>query len=281
MSLRFCLLPLLASGLLAAPAAADRVLVAGAGGFVYQTNAAQDNFEYFACLCGGPINDLAADAEHLYAADEFGSVLIFDVDTGELQNVLPLPLGPLSSIAVGGGAIFVGTETALVARVDPVTGALLDTRPTPAGVRALVYHGGFVIAAGADNAVYRAPAASGDFTYFTCFCFSSIKDLAIDGQTLLVGDEFGIVAVASLSTGELLTAFWAGPLNAMAMQAGDLLVHAGAGAILRLDSTTGMPNGTGYTSPIDVRTMLVIQEGPATPPPPIRVNRVANFRRRP
>lgn len=280
MSLRSLVPPLLASCLLAATAAADRLLVAGADGFVYQADTSRGVFQYFACQCGGPINALAADRDRLYAADEWSNLLVFDVNDGALQASFPLPAAQINALAARDGVVYAGTEASLVLTIDAATGAVLASRTTPAGVRALRLHGNFLLAGGADGAVYRAPVAAGEFTYFTCFCFSGIQDIVVDGDGLVVGDQFGTTARVNAMTGGLMTAFWTSPMNALAVQGGDLLVHAGSGAILRFDSATGASLPGGYASPIDVRTMLVLPGEPSAPAPPL-LPRAASPLRRP
>lgn len=262
MTLPRAVLSLLALSLLAAPSAADRLLVAGPDGVVMQANTSDGVFESFA-QCSGPIVAMAADDERLYTADAFGQVLVFDVQDGALQSVFSPNLGQINALAAAGGSLFVGTEDALVVRLDPLTGIAIDKRVVPSAVRALLAHGGNLYAGAADTAVYRAPVADGSFEYFSCFCFFNIQDLIeVRGQIAIV-DEFGTVAVVGQS-GEILTAFSAGATNSMAELTGDLLFYyqGSGGAITRINPSTGQPHGVGFTSPIGVDVMLVIPEGP-------------------
>jgi hypothetical protein len=256
MSLR---LALSALALTAAPAhAGDRLLVAGAEGLVMQADADQGVFEYFACSCSGPIRAMSADLEHLYTLDELGLVSVFGLEDGALRNAFSPPLDGIDALAVRGGRLFVGTEEGTVARLDPASGAVLDVRTTPAGVRALLAQGRFLLAATADGAVYRAPLEQGDFGYFTCFCFFEIQAMTMVGSDLFIVDSFGTTARADGRTGELLQVFSVGPTNSMAASRGDLFFYYAGGAIPRFHAATGQPFPQGFTSPIDVRSMLVV-----------------------
>ena len=272
MSLRpLALVPLLASGVLAAPAAADRLLVAGPDGVVMQADTDlgvnQGVFEYFACQCSGPIQALAADGQRLYAADEFGQLLVFDVHDGDMLALFSTGLVQINALAAARGSVFAGLEDGTVARIDPLTGQVLGSRKVAAGVRALRAHNGFLFAAGADGAIYRAPVNQGDFNYFTCFCFFDIRDMAIIGGDLLVGDGNGIVARVSSHTGDIITAFFVGQMTSMTAIGNALFFYYESNeAPGMVDAMTGEPLGGGWASPIAVNAMLVI------PDPPVAVN---------
>lgn len=271
MSLRsLSLLPLFA---LAAPATAgDRLLVAGPDGFVMQADTDDGVFEYFACQCSGPIRALAADEQHLYTADESGLMLVIDVESGAVENFLFPGIGQINALAAAGGELFAGTEDGQVARLDPLSGQVLDGRLVPTSVHALFAHDGFLFAGGADGAIYRAPVAQGDFTYFTCFCFSTIRAIVEDADDLVIVDEFGIAARVSDESGEVLTAFFVGPTNVMAASDGRLLLYYDGGTIPLADAQTGQPLPGGFQSPIAVDAMLVIDERPQQKSPPVRRN---------
>lgn len=251
---------LAASAWLAASASADRLLVGGPLGSVFQTDTAVSQFEYFACQCGGPIQAMAADKQHLYTADAFGSILIYDVDDGVLEGGFGAPGGPATALAAANGALFAGDANGLVTRLDPASGNVVAARAIPSGVRALLSYRGFLFAAGNDGAIYRAPVESGDFTYFTCFCFFGIVDLQVAGDQLVVADQFGTIGLVSLTTGLIENAFWGGgQVNAMVVQDDSLLVHTTGAAIQRLSLVDGSPLPGGYSSPIEVSRMLVLR----------------------
>jgi len=261
MSLRS--LSLLACLALAAPVrASEHLLVAGVDGSVYRGDPRTGGFEYFACACLGPVNALAADRTDLFAADEFGQLLVVDVNTGVAKGLVATGLGEISALAATRAGLFAGTPGGLVARVDPTTGELLAQRPAPAGVRALASLGGDLFVAASDGAIYRAPLAGGDFTYFSCFCFSNLQSLVASGGDLFAADASGVVVRIEGASGALLAAQWTAPMTAMAMSGGDFLVHGGGGVIGRFDGETGQALGK-LESPFDVRAMLVLRE--ATP----------------
>lgn len=259
-SLALALVP----ALLTAPLAAERLLVAGPDGFVMAADTDHGTFEYYACLCSGPIRALASDERRVYTTDDFGQLLTFRLADGLLQGFASPGLGPIDALAASGGVVFAGLESGLVARIDPFTGTVLGTRTAPAGVRALLARDGFLIAAGADGAIYRAPIAGGDFEYFTCFCFFDVQAMAMAGDAIVVADGFGTVGRIDPDTGDILAAFFVGPTNSMAVADGDLLFYYAAGNIQRFDAQTGAPLPHGYKSPILVETMLVVPDRPGT-----------------
>jgi hypothetical protein len=266
MSLRtLSLSTLLAGAMLAGPATAERLLVAGPAGVVYQADTQDGVFEYFACACGGPIAAMAADKDRLYTADTLGQLLVFDVRTGALENIHTPPIAPITALATGEGFLFAGTQSAEIVRIDPATGGTLDSRALPAAVKALLGHRGYLYVATADSAVYRAPMSGGAFTYFSCFCFSNIQALAAQAERLFVVDAFGTAAHIDLATGDIISGAWVGPTNAVSLQGGDFLVHSGAGVIERRDVDTGEVQPGGFTSPIDIEAMLVLRDD-GTPP---------------
>ncbi len=257
------LVPLLAGGFFEAPLHADRLLVAGTDGFVMQADTADGVFEYFACQCAGPIIALAADRHRLYAGDEFGQLLVFNVHDGTMLGLFSPGIGPIQALAAAGGAVFAGTEDGQVAQIDLATGQVVGSRTAPSGVRAMLAQGGYLFVGGSDGAIYRAPVAQGAFEYFSCFCFFDIQAMVMEGGDLVIADGSGIVARVSDETGEILGAFSVGPTNSMATSDGALLFYyeGGGGAITRVDSRTGQPLEGGFTSPINVQVMLVIKDG--------------------
>lgn len=250
---------LVAGALLATSASADRLLVTGPQGMVFQADPEVGTFEYFACACGGPIEAMAADKERLYTADTFGNLLVFDVETGAILDIHTPPSGPFTSLTTGEGFLFAGNADGEVVRIDPATGGELDSRALPSGVAGLLAHRGFLYAAGADSAIYRAPTSGGQFTYFSCFCFFDLQGMAVQEDLLFVVDVFGTTAHIDLATGEIVSAVWVGNTNTLAIQDGDLLVHSGAGVIGRRDMATGQELPGGYQSPIEISAMLVLK----------------------
>lgn len=251
---------LLALALFSGIANADRLLVAGPAGMVFQTDTETGHFQYFACACGGPIQAMAADEERLYTADSLGQILVFDVENGDLEAIHAPPFAPMTALATGEGFLFAGNQDGLIVRIDPDTGNALDSRAMPAGVNALVGHRGYLYAAGSDGAVYRAQMSGGAFTYFTCFCFFDIKGMAAQGELLYVVDTFGTAGHIDLANGNIISSSWVGPTNAMVLESGDFLLHPGGGLIERRDVDTGQVLPDGYTSPIDITAMLVLRD---------------------
>ncbi len=262
MLLRPLSLSLLALSALAAPAAADRLLVAGQDGFVVQADMEQGSFTYFACACaGGPIDALAHDGQRLYAAGSNGQISVSSLATGDLQNIVFPEVGGIVALAAADGTVFAGTAAGLIATIDPLSGAVLDTRTLPTGVNALLVHKGFLLAAGSDGAIYRAKAEQGAFEYFTCFCFFDIRDLTASGGEILAGDGFGTVARIDPASGNIQSVFSVGQLGSMTAGRDALLVYYGP-EIPRFNLLTGQQLAGGFTSPIDVGAMLVVRDTP-------------------
>jgi hypothetical protein len=260
MSLRlpvFASLAVLAS---ATPAfGGERLLVGASDGAVHRANAS-GGFDYFTCSCIGPASALAAHGQELFVASELGGLMVSDLRTGTPTSIAFMTLaGPVSALAAGPAGLFVGTTTGEVARVVPATGEVLDVRLTPAGVRALAYLDGRIFAATMDGAIYAAPAASGDFSYFTCFCFPSLQELVVDGEHLLAGDAFGFVARIDVTTGAILSVITAPPMDALAVLNGELLVHTSGGMLGRVDAETGELLGKLETG-FDLDALLVVRE---------------------
>ena len=61
--------------------AAD-MFIAGPIGAVYKGDSVTGNFQFFGGTCLGPIHALALDDANIYAGDETGAVLRFDLATG-------------------------------------------------------------------------------------------------------------------------------------------------------------------------------------------------------
>ena len=253
----------LVAALLGTPAlAGDRLLVAGSEGLVMQADTDVGAFELFACQCAGPIDALAADTRRLFVSDTFGQVLVFDVQTGALQGLFFPDVGQINALAAGGGDVFAGTEEGHVVRIDPQTGKIVSARTAPAGVRALLAHDGQLFVGGADGAIYRAPIAGGDFEYFSCFCFFNIEGMVVVDGDLFIVDGFGLLARVDAQTGEILGGFFVGQTNSMAATKETLIFYYAGGMLPTFDAQTGQPLPDMFKSPVDVRTMLVLRDGP-------------------
>jgi len=257
---RFLLAPLLALSLLATPAAADRLLVAGPDGILVEANTDTGVFTTD-CACFGPVRALAADQQYVYAVDDGGQLRVLDTHT--LQQVSAHQLGPVNALAAAGGALHVGTEDGIVTTIDPLSGATLDTRTVPAGVRTLLIHGGRIFAGAADSAVYSAPVEGGAFEYFSCFCFFNIQGMAMLGDLIAIVDEFGTTALVDLE-GNIVNAFSVGTANSLAVLDGELLFYyAGSGGtIWSFDPAIGGPGTKVFSSPVEVGVMLVLPDAP-------------------
>ena len=259
----FVLALLVAGGPSATPAfAGDRLLVAGSDGLVMQADTDVGTFESLTCACAGPIDALAADTRRMYASDELGQLLVFDVHSGAMQGLFFPDIGQINALAAGGGDVFAGTEEGHVVRIDPETGEVVSARAAPAGVRALLAHAGQLFVGGADGAIYRAPIAGGDFEYFSCFCFFDIEGMVVVDGDIFVVDGFGLLARVDAQTGEILGGFFVGQTNSMAATKETLIFYYAGGMLPTFDAQTGQPLPDMFKSPVDVRAMLVLRDGP-------------------
>ena len=258
MSPRSSLLSFLASAALASTAAADRLIVSGQDGFLYQADTATGVFEPFSGPCISPLTHLAADGQNLYGLSEFGTVFVFDLASGAMLNWLFPTVGTPNSLAAAPEGLFVGTAEGDVVRLDPASGAVLDTRTTPDGVRVLLAHQGMLYAASTNGAVYRAPAAGGAFDYFSCFCFFNITTMATDAGHLVVADENGTVVRIDLATGNLLTGFSLFGSHVAGMSDGVLLLYYDGGVIPLANSHTGAAMPGHFQAPGTVTSLFVL-----------------------
>ena len=250
----------LAPMLSALPAGADDFLVVGgADGRLYRADTETRVFEPFTCACAGPITALANNKHEIFVADALGNILTFDRETGAAENAFTVPITPTALVAYR-TQLFVAGDQGTILRLDAETGNISDQRVVPTQVNAMAIYRDDVYVAGLDGAVYTAKARTGKFEYFTCFCFTDIRAMAVQRGHLMVGDQFGLVGRVDLSNGAVVGGFMVpGGFNAFAGEGGDLLVHSGAGAISRLDPIQGTGEGSYYLSPISANAMLVLE----------------------
>lgn len=125
------------------------IYVAGPGGSVYRASLNEPEFSYFACVCLGPINSLAIINDEILAGDQWGTVMRFDLDNGEIAGIIGLP-GDNTAMAVIDDRLFVTDSDGNVRRVNPLTGQ----------VEATFVAGGLPIEA---MVFVDGPACAGDF----------------------------------------------------------------------------------------------------------------------
>jgi outer membrane protein assembly factor BamB len=260
MSPRSLLLPFLLSVGLAAPAAADKLLVADPNGLVHMADTATGTFQTFAGPCIGALRMLAADDQRLFGLDEFDQLYVFDLASGDWLGLLAPGVGTINSLTAGTEGLFVGTNDGNVVRLDPETGQVLGKRATPDGVRTLLLEGDKLFVGSANGAIYRAEAAEGEFTYFSCFCFFNINRMVMDAGELVVADESGTVVRIDIEDGTLLTGFWLGGQQVAGASRGALLLYYEDGVIPRVDARTGEPLPGSFQSPGEVSALLVLRE---------------------
>ena len=114
----------------------DDLFIAGTLGEVYKGNAYTGNFQQFGTACLGQVQALALDETSIYAGDETGAVLRFDLATGAGLGIFTT-VGTITAMVVDGGDLLVSEISGVIRRYDPTTGALLSTLTSPIAVDAM------------------------------------------------------------------------------------------------------------------------------------------------
>lgn len=108
-----------------------------------------------------------------------------------------------------------------------------------------------------DGTVYVADSNTGEFTYFACFCFGPIVSIQPIGSDLLIGDSFGTIWTIDGQTSDTIAAVWVAPgMRDMAIQGEELLVIDSQGALVRADLNTGSVIET-IDTPIEATSVVV------------------------
>ena len=114
----------------------DDLYIAGTIGTVYKGNAITGDFQFLGGTCLAPVQALALDETSIYAGDETGAILRFDLATGANTGVFDIGL-VVTSIVMDGPELLVGTFGGTIIRLDPGDGAVLDTLTSPIVVSAM------------------------------------------------------------------------------------------------------------------------------------------------
>ena len=189
--------------LIGLPVQAGDLYVAGTIGEVYMGDSETGNFALFGGTCLAPVRALATDNSNIYAGDDTGAILAFELATGNLVNTFFMPAG-VTAMVVHNGDLLVSESFGLIRRVDPNTGDILDTLTSPIGINAMMLRDGLVYVGGPTGDVWKADANIGEFSYFGCACSGNVQALAHDDVFLYAADEFGFFLSYDLATGWLM-----------------------------------------------------------------------------
>ncbi len=108
----------------------DDLYIAGTIGTVYKGSAITGDFQLFGGTCLAPVQALALDETTIYAGDETGAILRFDLATG--ANTGGFEVGAsVTAIVMDGPDLLVSTFSGTIWRLDPSDGSLLDTLTSP------------------------------------------------------------------------------------------------------------------------------------------------------
>lgn len=241
---------------------AEDLFIAGPIGVVYKGDSVTGDFELFGAACLGPIQALALGDADIYAGDQVGAILRFDLATGQFMSVFFLP-DAASAMVMDGSDLLVSESLGTIRRVEPLTGAVLSTMTAPIGIEAMHLIGDDLYVTGPTGDVWKGDAQTGGFAYFGCACAGTGQAMANDDENLFVGDNFGLFLRYELATGFLM---WEGFLpfdvTAMVMDGEDLLISDSSQNVHRINPLTGVVLDT-LPSPIDIQAMQMLP--PAVP----------------
>jgi len=240
-----------------APAHATGLYVAGTIGEVYVGDSEHGGFQPLGGACLGSIRALAMDDLYIYAGDEIGGVIQFDLASGEFLNLFFAP-DSITAMVMHDGDLLISEVSGEIHRVDPLTGVVESTIVGPFGIQAMHLLGDDLFVSSAlEGIVWKGDAVSGNFEYFGCGCSGPAQGMAHDATSLYAGDGFGQYVRYDLSTGFLMDeGFMPYGISAMVRDGEDLLLSETNGTIHRIDPVTWEELGT-LISPIAVDAMLL------------------------
>ncbi len=239
---------------LSVPTGAADLFIAGPLGAVWKGDSATGQFQLFGDLCLGPINALAITNGTVYAGDETGAILRWDLATGVLLGVFDLGAG-VSSMVADGGDLLVSELAGTIRRVDADTGVILSTLTSPVPVEAMLIDGNDLFISGPLGGIWKGDAHAGGFFYFGCACAGSVQGMAMDDTTIYACDDFGQFESYDLATGMLTNeGFLPFATTAMVTAGQELLISDPDGNVHRFDPLTWVVSDT-MPSPINILAM--------------------------
>ena len=107
-------------------------------GIIWKGDAVTGNFQYFGCGCSGPAQGLAHDDSYLYAGDEFGAYIRYDLSTGDLLDEGFFPFD-ISAMVRDGDDLLLSESNGTIHRINPLDpwGGELDTLISPIAIAAM------------------------------------------------------------------------------------------------------------------------------------------------
>ncbi len=242
------------AALAVAGAGAGEVFVGGPQGVVFRGDSSAGGFQFFG-TCGGPINSMAIVGTHLFLGDTSGLIYRLGLDSGLVEAGFQVS-NNAAAMAVHEGSLLIGGSDRTVLVVNPASGAVLDTYNTVDPVATMIVHDGYIYVSGPTSAVYRAPANSGVFDYFTCFCFGSVNGLAANDTHLFLVDSFQALWRVRLSDGAPDSVFFLSePGEALGFEGGMVVAGDAIGDVTSRDPQTGDVTDS-VSAPIEVFALV-------------------------
>ncbi len=242
---------------LSVPARAADLFIAGPLGAVWKGDSVTGQFQLFGDLCLGPINALAIANGTVYAGDETGAILRWDLATARFLGVFDLGAG-VSAMVADGGDLLVSELAGTIRRVDGNTGVILSTLTSPVPVEAMLIDGNDLFVSGPLGGIWKGDAHIGGFFYFGCACAGSVQALAIDDTTIYASDDFGQFESYDLATGTLTNeGFLPFATTAMVAAGQELLISDPNGNVHRFDPLNWVVSDT-MPSPINILAMAMV-----------------------
>lgn len=244
-----------------AASAGATLLTAGPSGDVWRGDADTGVFQYFGCTCNGPLQSLAVGKDRILAGDIFGSIVMFDLNTGFLIGFSFVP-GATTAMVSTGDNLLVSEMSGEIHQLGIETGTSEPGMQAPIEVDAMARDTEYVYVGGPSGDVWRSPIGGGAFTYFACACIPNIRALAVGDGELFAAGVSGLVMRFDLDTGFITGGFVAGfTPTAIAFDAGRLLVSDASGLITKFDVATGDSLGS-FQAPRAVEAMVVLNDRP-------------------
>ena len=108
------------------PAGAADLYLGGTIGEVYVGDSETGGFQPLAGACLGSIQALAMDGSFMYAGDNIGGIITFDLTTGEFLNLFFAP-DSISAMVMHDGDLLVSEVSGDIHRINALTGVVEST----------------------------------------------------------------------------------------------------------------------------------------------------------
>ena len=242
---------------LSVPARAADLFIAGPLGAVWKGDSATGEFQLFGDICLGSINALAIANGTVYAGDETGAILRWDLATAGFLGVFDLG-ADVSAMVADGGDLLVSELAGTIRRVDANTGVILSTLTSPVPIEAMVIDGNDLFISGPLGGIWKGDAHTGGFFYFGCACAGSVQAMAMDDTTIYASDDLGQFESYDLATGVLTNeGFLPFATTAMVMAGQELLISDPDGNVHRFDPLSWIVSDT-MPSPVNILAMAMV-----------------------